>query len=180
MGQGIFRDLTAVQFGDSVLLNWTLTAGNTCFDMHLQRAEEDMVFSEIYSLGGVCGGTDDQFYEFIDSKFLQSGTQYAYKVTASNDTYVSDTVTLTFIDAGENDLFLFPNPADVSVTITVDNRYTPTFLCEVYDMRGAPCWVGQRNQNEFILNTAAWSPGIYLLKITTRDGQYFSAPLIVQ
>lgn len=180
MGQGIFRDLTAVQFGDSILLNWTLTAGNTCFDMQLKRAKEDLVFSEIYSVAGVCGGADDQFYDFIDSESLRSGTRYAYTVTASNDTYSSDTVTLTFIDAGNNDLFIFPNPADAAFTITVDNRYTPTFLCEVYDMRGTLCWVGQRSQNEFTLDIAGWLPGPYLVKITTRDGQYFSAPLIVQ
>lgn len=180
IGQGIFRDLTAVQFGDSILLNWTLTAGNTCFDMHLQRAEDDMVFSEIYSVGGVCGGTQNQYYDFIDNEWLRSGTQYAYKVTASNDTYTSDTVMLTFIDAGKNHLFIFPNPADATVNITVDNQYTPTFLCEVYDMRGAATWVGQRNQNAFSLDISGWLPGLYLIKITTRDGRFFSTPLIVR
>lgn len=177
--QGVFRDVTATQFGDSILLNWTLTAGNTCFDMHLQRAENDGAFANIYSIGGICGGTDDQYYDFIDSEELKSGTRYTYRITASNDTYISDTVSLTFLDAGVVDVFMYPNPATSMVTITVDNAYTPTFLLEIFSLDGRQVQIGQRNQNIFDIDTTQWLPGTYLVKITTRDGQAFAVPFIV-
>lgn len=177
--QSVFRDLTAVQFGDSILLNWTLTGGNTCFDMHLQRSENGNAFLPVYSIGGVCGGTDDQYYDFIDSEQLISGTEYAYKVTASNDTYTSDTVTITYVNAGDADIFLYPNPSSESVQVTIDNRHAPSFLIEIFDSNGKQIEMSQRTTNLFSLPTAQYDPGVYVLKITTHDGIFFSTSLIV-
>lgn len=178
--QGIFRDVTAVQYGDSILLNWTLTAGNTCFDMYLQRSDDGSDFETVYAVGGVCGGADDQYYDFIDNEALKSGVNYAYRVTASLNTYISDTVNLTFVDAGNRDVFVHPNPASTTLQITIDNAYTPTFLYEVFTLDGKQVDIGQRAQNAFQLDTESWQPATYLLKITTRDGLSFTTAFIVQ
>ena len=78
--QSLFKDLTVVQFGDSMLINWTLTAGSTCFDMHLKRAGQDTEFEDIFTVGGVCGGASDQYYDYVDNQNLVSGTTYQYFV----------------------------------------------------------------------------------------------------
>lgn len=178
--QGIFRDVTAVQYGDSILLNWTLTAGNTCFDMYLQRSADGSAFETVYAVGGVCGGVDDQYYDYIDSETLQSGVYYAYRVTGSLNTYISDTVTLTFVDAGNRALFVHPNPVQDMVGVTIDNTYTPTFLYEVFTIEGKHISIGQSAQNTFNLDAAAWTAGAYILKITTRNGESFAHTFIVQ
>ncbi len=178
--QGIFRDVTAVQYGDSILLNWTLTAGNTCFDMYLQRSSDGSAFETVYAVGGVCGGVDDQYYDYIDSETLRSGVLYAYRITGSLNTYVSDTVALTFVDAGNQEVFLHPNPVNDVLHVTIDNAFTPAFLYEVYTLHGKRISIGQSAQNTFNLDAGDWLAGTYILKITTRKGISFARVIIVQ
>lgn len=178
--QSIFRDLTAVQYGDSILVDWTLSAGNTCFDMHLQRAVQGTTFDEVYSVGGVCGGADDQFYDFVDFEGLSSGTTYEYRITASNGTYASDPIAIQYVSAGESPLLIYPNPTTSDIQVTVDNNYTPSFLVELYTIQGQLIMQTVRLQRLFSINTNELSDGLYLLKITTEAGDLLSQQFIVQ
>lgn len=180
MAQAPFRDVTAVQYGDSILLNWTLAGGSTCFDMHLQRTDGSTPFTTVFSVPGVCGGSQDQFYSFVDSEDLQSGKTYQYRITASNDIYASDTVQITFIDAGDLTIFMYPNPADDHIEVTIDNSLTPSFLIEVFDIAGRRMSVSTYASNLVTLSTAGFCPGVYNMIVTTREGQQYAADFIVQ
>jgi len=177
--QGIFRDLTVVQFGDSILINWTLTAGNTCFDMYLQRSDAGAEFETVYSVGGVCGGVDDQYYDFIDFEMLESGVWYQYRVSASNETYISDTAEITFIDAGAAVLFIYPNPAGEIIQLTVDNALNPSFLVEIYSAAGEIVLLQQFPGNLISIPTIGIPKGMYHINVTTRQGEVYSTPVIV-
>jgi hypothetical protein len=178
--QGVFRDVTAVQFGDSIMLNWTLTGGSTCFDMHLQRSDASNAFTTIFSVPGVCGGSSDQYYAFIDHEDLESGVTYQYRITASNDLYASDTVSITYIDAGGFTLFMYPNPANDFLAITIDNSLTPSFLVEVFDLSGRRTSISTYPSNLIQLPISELSPGVYNLLVTTREGEHYAADFIVQ
>ena len=179
-GQSIFKDLTVVQFGDSVLVDWTLSAGSTCFDMHLQRAAPATEFEQVYTVSGVCGGATDQFYDFIDFSGLVSGTTYQYMISASNGTFASDPVSILYVNAGEQPLLIYPNPSTSDIQVTVDNNYTPSFLVELYTLQGQMLMQTVRLQRLFTVNTGVLTAGIYLLKITTESGDLLTQQVIVQ
>jgi|GEM_PF-2231669 len=178
--QSIFKDLTVVQFGDSVLVDWTLLAGSTCFDMHLQRASPTTEFAQVYTVNGVCGGATDQFYNYIDFGDLISGTTYTYMIAASNGTFASAPVEILYVNAGEQPLLIFPNPSTDDIQVTVDNNYTPSFLVELYTFNGQMLMQTVRLQRLFTLNTNELTAGIYLLKITTEAGDLLTQQVIVQ
>lgn len=169
-GQGIFENLTAVQFGDSILINWKLSGGNTCFDMHLERSDADSPFTPIYSVGGVCGGSDDQYYDHIDAEGLQSGVTYRYMVTASSGLYKSDTAVITYVNAGDRAIFIYPNPSSDLITVTIDNAFIPSFLVECTSLEGALISRTIQNKNLFTLDAKNIRAGNYVLKVTTTDG----------
>lgn len=175
-----FRDLTVVQYGDSILINWTLTGGATCFDMHLLRAAPGSDFEQIYTISGVCGGATDQFYEFVDFDGLESGNTYEYKVTASNGTFSTNTVEIQYVNAGNQALLVYPNPTFSNFWVTIDNNYTPSFLVELYSMYGQLLFQTVRLQRLFEVETNNLTAGVYLLKITTENGELFSKQVIVQ
>ncbi|MBK7038332.1 MAG: T9SS type A sorting domain-containing protein [Chitinophagales bacterium] len=178
--QTVFKDVTAIQFGDSILVDWTLTGGNTCYDMYLKRAEDGITFENIFSVSGVCGGSTDQYYNFIDSEGLKSGTTYSYKITASNGTLESETVHIQYINAGDVQIFVYPNPTTSDINITIDNKYTPRFLVEFYGADGQLISKSMQYENLFTLNTDQMSANPYLIKITTEDGIVFGQKIIVQ
>ncbi len=178
--QTVFKDLTAIQFGDSILVDWTLTGGNTCYDMYLMRADDGATFENIFSVSGVCGGTTDQYYNFIDSEGLTTGTTYSYKVTASNGTLESESVNIQYINAGDVQIFVYPNPTTSDINITIDNKYTPRFLVEFYGVNGQLLSKSLQFKNLFTLNTDQMAANPYLIKITTEDGIVFGQKIIVQ
>lgn len=178
--QSLFKDLTVVQFGDSMLINWTLTAGSTCFDMHLKRAGQDTEFEDIFTVGGVCGGASDQYYDYVDNQNLISGTTYQYFVSASNGIYASETVEILYVNAGDMQLFVYPNPTQTAIQVTVDNSFTPTFFVELFSVDGKLIQQTKEVNNLFTINTIHLLPSSYLLKITTEDGDVLAQQFIVQ
>ena len=178
--QSLFKDLTVVQFGDSMLINWTLTAGSTCFDMHLKRAGQDTEFEDIFTVGGVCGGASDQYYDYVDNQNLVSGTAYRYFVSASNGIYTSETVEILYVNAGDMQLFVYPNPTQTAIQVTVDNSFTPSFFVELFSVDGKLLQQTKEVNNLFTINTVHLLPSSYLLKITTEDGDVLAQQFIVQ
>lgn len=178
--QSLFKDLTVVQFGDSMLINWTLTAGSTCFDMHLKRAGQDTEFEDIFTVGGVCGGASDQYYDYVDNQNLVSGTTYQYFVSASNGIYTSETVEILYVNAGDMQLFVYPNPTQTAIQVTVDNSFTPSFFVELFSVEGKLIQQTKEVNNLFTINTVHLLPSSYLLKITTEDGDVLAQQFIVQ
>lgn len=178
--QSLFKDLTVVQFGDSMLINWTLTAGSTCFDMHLKRAGQDTEFEDIFTVGGVCGGASDQYYDYVDNQNLISGTTYQYFVSASNGIYASETVEILYVNAGDMQLFVYPNPTQTAIQVTVDNSFTPSFFVELFSVDGKLLQQTKEVNNLFTINTVHLLPSSYLLKITTEDGDVLAQQFIVQ
>lgn len=178
--QSPFKNLTVTQFGDSILVNWTLIGGSTCFDMHLKRAGQDTEFEDVFTVGGVCGGASDQYYDFIDNQNLISGTTYQYFVSASNGVYESETVEILYVNAGDVQLFVYPNPTQTEIQVTVDNKFTPSFFVELYTLEGKLLQQTKEVNNLFSINTLHLSPSNYLLKITTEDGDVLAQQFIVQ
>jgi len=178
--QSIFADLSVTQFGDSILINWTLKGGNTCVNMELQRSTDQITFEEVYVVAGNCGAATDLYYEYIDAEALNNSTIYFYRVTASNEFYVSDTVNILFVNAGDEAIFVYPNPSSQEFNITVDNNFIPPFLFEIFDIDGKQLNLSQLvYANSFTFGSNILSEGVYLLKITTEDGLMLHKKIVI-
>lgn len=178
--QSVFSALTAVQFGDSIMISWTLKGGETCVDMFLMRSSDAKTFETVYSVGGVCGATTDQYYNYIDTTGLSSGITYYYQVIASGGVYKSEVVSIRYINAGNAQVFVYPNPVADDLLVTIDNQFTPSFLIECYTLHGELLIQTIQSVNLFTLHTQNLRAGPYLLKVTTEDGAVFGKKIIVQ
>lgn len=178
--QSVFSDLTAVQFGDSILINWTLKGGALCENMELERSEDLQNYEQIFIVPGTCDATGDQFYNYIDSEDLKNATIYHYRVTASSGFFVSDTISLLFINAGSDQIFIYPNPSMDDFNITVDNGFVPPFLIQIYDASGKQINSSSvQYANNFVLSKGTLADGVYILKITTEDRLIMNKSFVV-
>lgn len=101
-------------------------------------------------------------------------------VTASNGVYESETVSILFINAGDVQLFVYPNPSQTEIQVTIDNKFTPAFFVELYTVDGKLMQKSREVSNLFSINTTALPPNGYLLKIVTQDGDILAQQFIVQ
>ena len=130
---------------------------------------------------------------YYDDYQGQKGTIYHYRVRSSDNAKgsnstgyasgFSDYDTGWFVDtnmlvpdwrAGRN-LLISPNPCDDHARISMANEEG---YLQLIDSRGKVVW-DRPFMNEAILSTAELSPGIYLLRLVTRDGEKYPARLVV-
>ncbi|MBC8046713.1 MAG: T9SS type A sorting domain-containing protein [Fimbriimonadaceae bacterium] len=177
--QSLFADFTAQQFGDSVFIKWTLKAGNTCFDMHVERSTDDIYFETIHSVPGLCGATSDLYYTYFDNYDLMNGTYY-YRITGSNDVYVSNTVEAKYIDAGNNLILAYPNPSDNVININISNDLNLPIQIELISSEGKSVHLNSTSQYQHTIPSNTIAKGPYVLKMTDDRGVVISQKIILQ
>jgi hypothetical protein len=134
---------------------------------------------QIYAVGGTCGAAQDLYYSHTDSESLVNGTQYSYRVTASAGLYISDTVIALFVDAGNEDVFLYPNPATGAINVTIDNTYVPPFLIEIFTAEGRQLNTAELvYTNSFQISSGKLPDDMYIVKITTSERVTFSKQIL--
>jgi hypothetical protein len=148
--------------------------------MELGRSTDNLNYETIFIVGGTCGFAYDSYYDYTDSEMLVAGTTYFYRVTASGGFYKSDTASIQFISAGENDLLIYPVPAQNEVNIIVDNRFTPSFLVELYSFDGKPLYRSIENYNLFSISLGPFSGQIAFIRVNTEEGHALNKKIIVQ
>lgn len=166
--QNVFSDFNAHQFGDSVHIQWTLNAGNTCFDMQVERSVDGGLFAEIFTVPGLCGATEDLHYEFFDAE--ASAGPLFYRITGSSGFYVSDTVKVNFIALENQDFIIFPNPASDVIQIGISAFLEQPFYVELYDVQSKVLYSYTGNSYLQSINVQNIFSGFYFVKITDSKG----------
>lgn len=176
--QSLFSDFTAQQFGDSIIVKWTLKAGNTCFDMNVERSGNENTFQVIYTVPGLCGASEDLKYEFYDTDILDGF--YNYRITGSNGFYTSDTVDVNFIVVGQADLVVNPNPTGDIIFIGISPTLSFPFHVELYDLQGRVLYSVVINSRQHNISVESLQAGYYLVSITDDRGHISYKKVLVQ
>lgn len=159
-------------------IQWTLDAGNTCFDMQVERTMDAVLFTEIFTVPGLCGATEDLYYEFFDAE-PSAGPLY-YRITGSSGIYVSDTVKVNFIALGNQDFIIFPNPASDVIQIGISAFLEQPFFVELYDMQSRVLYSYTGNSYLQSITVQNMFSGFYFVKITDSRGYSNFRKVMVQ
>jgi len=75
------------------------------------------------------------------------------------------------LNSEENEVLVFPNPANETINIHVSNNFADKISVEVYDVLGKKYLSQSSTGNGMKINSAEFAKGIYFLKITTSTGK---------
>jgi len=75
--QEILENFKVFETNGQVLLNWQIVQGSTCFGIGILQSTNQLDFTEIGHIPGVCGASNDPLgYQFIDSNPIKNQFNY--------------------------------------------------------------------------------------------------------
>lgn len=161
-GQSTFaRNFIAEAKDGKTYLRWTISQGNTCDGITILRSEDQINYTQIGEISGVCGSTDSaQTYLFTDNSPVLNKTNF-YKlqfglagITATQSVYL-------FSAGGYN---LYPNPANQQSRLFFANngKKVPMVL---YNLSGQAVQSIETTDNFFTINTSYLAAGMYFFVV---------------
>jgi hypothetical protein len=170
-GQSVLKEFNVNQIApNSVYLQWTTKAGNTCSDLRIERSFEQGVFEEIYQFNGICGESDrEQNYTYTDT--IVQGGRYGYRINENNGDY-SDTLFLQAFTDGA-DALVYPNPAVNRIYVRFKERVNVPFDFSIYGLDGALVNNGYGLIPGDAIEINTLDAGIYRLKLCNSAGCVF-------
>jgi hypothetical protein len=170
-GQAFFKNFDVRQFADSVSIDWTISAGNSCNNMEVQRSEDSINFQRIAIFSGVCGNEEvDELYGFFDKGPFDLAKEYYYRIWASNGLVISDVVAIRYFYLPENIVILAPNPADGDVAMLFNNPENKAHKLTIFDLSGRQVLtIEDQRGNTIEIDAEGLSRGVFVVQLSDEE-----------
>lgn len=165
------------QTGNDVNIEFTITGGNTCNGIDIFRSTDSISFDVVGSISGICGSTsDDVSYSFTDESPQVNSDNY-YKLDLKQLGY-SVALKIHVFDQ-ESELLVFPNPVQSEVKIFYPYTYGRRAQLSIYDLHGKLILQTDVSENPFVINTSAFTNGIYFFHLLAGDSGLTEKVIVV-
>lgn len=105
----ILDNFTAIKNDGKIYLRWVITSGRTCDGTRIYRSGEQIHFTQIGDISGICGSSTSPVpYDFIDENPLKNQRNY-YRLESGNNGF-SEIVSLESIGFENKGYQVRPNP----------------------------------------------------------------------
>lgn len=159
----ILQSFTVSSIDNTVQLNWTIKSGNTCQGINILRSTDSLNFTEIGDIQGVCGSIDQaESYNFLDPSPPKNKRIYYRLELGFNG--LSDIRSIDYFLI-EDELLIFPNPANNQATIIVKNTFREQLKLTLYSFQGELILSRLTSNERFELNLSELNSGQYIVRI---------------
>lgn len=122
-------------FNKSVVLNWEVVQGNTCFGLYIQRSTDGVNFSTIGIIPGICGSTQETIpYSFTDPSPVKNQINY-YRINLGN-VLPTFSIQIDFIDLSDNNYKIKPNPIVSEAELFFNNTSAEELMIFFFNSSG--------------------------------------------
>jgi hypothetical protein len=168
------------EYNGNVYIDITLSEGNTCNGIIIQRSLDTIYFEEITHLEGICGSTSfPTSYNFLDENPILNQTSY-YRVQFGNNIY-SEIIEILIIDSKDNEYQLRPHPANNETTLYFNNQPGVSYELTLFSIDGIKIRTSISSSNKFFIETSTLNNGFYIFSIKQGSTNYFiNGQLIVR
>lgn len=158
----IVSNYNAESSNSKVYLRWTIQAGYTCNGIVITRSTDQITYSKVGEIFGVCGSEDSaQTYTFTDDNPIASKTNF-YKLELG---FLGQTAERSvFVWSGDGFL-LYPNPAGSTTRLQYDNAASSTADLYLYDMQGRLVATQSNKQSVMQVDVSMLPCGLYLFQL---------------
>ena len=152
------------QYNGDVYVDITLSEGNTCNGIIIQRSLDTIYFQNIAQFEGICGNTSlPTSYNFLDENPIINQTSY-YRVQFGNNIY-SEIIEILIIDSQDNEYQLRPHPANDEATLYFNNQPGITYELTLFNIDGTKVLTSKSLSNNFLIETSTLINGFYVFSI---------------
>jgi len=160
---------SATEVSGKVFLEWTMDLGQTCNGIDIKRSTDNLNFSLIGNIQGICGSPFDTVsYSFIDEAPILNQINY-YRLTLGN-LGPSQTLTVEIISLEGTGYQVRPNPMVETGRIYFDNDRSEEHSLTLFSNNGRAIRNAVTRNDFFELNTSDLAPGIFIFRINREDG----------
>jgi hypothetical protein len=165
---------TATENEGTVLLSWQIQAGNTCNGIQIARSTDNIQYTQIGEIFGICGSIDKpESYSFTDANPIPNATNfYRLQFGGGGVTAVAQIDIYQFNSSG---FLLYPNPVYSEGIIRFNNKESALFILRIYDMQGKEIYTSQTQGNYFNLSNQHFQAGPYKFSLTSEG---ISTPIV--
>lgn len=169
----------AVQLEETVFMRWTISAGNTCEDTHIERSADGISYERIGLIGGICGSPDQSVtYDFTDSVPLINRVSY-YRLELGFYGYSSPQI-VEIIKYNEQGFLLAPNPFSEYTRLAFENPLKKKYVLIIAEMQGKIVAEMSTTNDEFIIYRNNLSSGQYNFRIFESGKPAFEGKLVIR
>lgn len=148
-------------------VEWITEEESNVSHFEVERSVNGRDWSVIMARKQAIGGTRQQVYSHIDNEYIPSVVYYRVKEVDKDGKNIYSSVIILEADPGFNRIIAYPSPADKLLYIgNVEKSKLGTIL--LYTMNGEK--IREWNQPQVSYDVSTVPPGIYLLKVNTKDG----------
>lgn len=159
----------ATDESDAVRIEWTMVAGSTCMGTEILRSRDSSDFVVVGRLEGLCGSIDAPVdYSFTDEGITGFGIWY-YRLALGLNGF-SPILPVDHQLSSAHALRVFPNPADVRVTVVLRADKGDDVTIEVADASGRPVLRKTAEGAMHRLDVTLLPAGVYLATARWENG----------
>lgn len=148
-------------------VEWITEEESNVSHFEVERSLNGRDWTVIMARKQAIGGTQQQAYSYTDNEYLPSVVYYRVKEVDIDGKNVYSSVIMLEADKGFNRIIAYPSPADKLLYIgNIEKSKLGTIL--LYTMNGEK--IREWNQPQVSYDVSTVPPGIYLLKVNTKDG----------
>jgi hypothetical protein len=165
-----FLSFTADRNGAANVLGWAVAQTQETVKFTVQRSADGMQFADI----GNVSGLEELNYTFTDATPVAGRNFYRVQATdIDGGVKYTSVLLVNREDAMAAEIHVFPNPSHGSFTIQLADAANDNAGISIEDRAGATVYrtvATAANGRINIANIGAVAPGIYLLRVSTKDG----------
>ena len=171
--QEILENFKVFETNGQVLLNWQIVQGSTCFGIGILQSTNQLDFTEIGHIPGVCGASNDPLgYQFIDSNPIKNQFNY-YRLNLGGYGY-SEILAIKIIEEPRIDLQFFPNPVVSTSKLYFENKNDATHFLFIYNLAGSIVATLSTNLDYYTISNDDFTSGIYFFLLKSSSNNLLS------
>jgi hypothetical protein len=173
----ILDNMLVQQEGEVVFISWTISSGETCIGIRIERSVNGNFFEQIGYIDGECGNPGFAVsYNFTDNS-PSANTVNSYRLDLGGRGY-TDVVDLFYVNTSGVGYFLSSNPIQPDTRLYISNTRGELWLLEVFDIGGRLINRTITQSNSFLLRPSDFKSGLYVFTVSNGT-QIYSGKLVV-
>lgn len=173
------KDVRVVQEDNDVILSFTVSIGNTCLGIDVERSTNGSNFTTIGHISGVCGSlAKDVAYNYTDTNpEYNQINYYRVKLTGLGQ---SETVSLSVVDYRNKSFVVIPVSGSNNVQIIFNRSNNVPYDFRLNDILGNEVMMRRNvSENKIEINGSTIKSGIYYFTLNDRAGNKISGKILM-
>ena len=161
----ILDNFTVSENNGKIFLRWVITSGSTCDGTKIFRSTDNLTFTKIGEISGVCGSSSfAKPYDFIDEN-PENNLKNHYRLELGNNGY-SKVVSLEITDLQNGGYQVRPNPVTSQAKIYFKNKNYENHQLKIHNQNGSFVSSSNTNDDCFDFDATKLQAGIYIFTIS--------------